>query len=314
MSIQWYPGHMHKAIKQIKEVLPKIDLIIEMLDARIPYSSGNPVISQLSGNKPRIKILNKSDLADPQITLSWQKYWEEELNIKSITLAPNQPEKIKQLSQLIKKRVPGKDNTSSEKGGQIINVMIMGIPNVGKSTLINTLTGRALAKTGNEPAVTKGQQRINLGNGISLLDTPGILWPKVDNKKSGYRLAATGAIRDTAMSYDDVAFNTVDYLLKAYPLRLRERYQLNTLPVTELEFLEAAGAKRGCLRSGGMVDLEKIATVFLNELRNGMLGRISLETPSMMVEEEEELAHFLAKIAAEKEAKKAARKKKKLRR
>ena len=310
MSIQWYPGHMYKASKQIKEVLPKIDLIIEMLDARIPYSSGNPVISEFTGSKPCIKILNKNDLADPAITQLWQEYWDKEQNIKSITLEPNQPEKIKQLFKLIKKLVPGKDNTSSGKGGQIIHTMIMGIPNVGKSTLINTLTGRSIAKTGNEPAVTKGQQRINLGNGICLLDTPGILWPKVDNKNSGYRLATTGAIKDTAMSYDDVAFFAADYLIENYPNRLSDRYELSPLPKTEIEFLDAAGAKRGCLRSGGMVDLEKISKIFLNELRNGTLGRISLESPEVMVREEKEVAQLLIKIAADKEAKKIARKKK----
>ncbi|MBV1883067.1 MAG: ribosome biogenesis GTPase YlqF [Pseudomonadales bacterium] len=314
MSIQWYPGHMHKAIKEIKEVLPKIDLIIEVLDARIPYSSENPVIAQLSHNKPRIKILNKNDLADPKITQLWQDYWEKELDIRSITLEPGQPEKIKQLYKLIKKLVPHKGNLSSEKGGQNINTMIMGIPNVGKSTLINTLTGRAIAKTGNEPAITKGQQRINLGNGICLLDTPGILWPKVDNQLSGYRLATTGAIKDTAMSYDDVAFYAADYLIGAYPSRLKERYQLEISPKTEIEFLEAAGVKRGCLRSRGSVDLDRISALFLNEFRAGTLGRISLESPDMMVKEEKEVAILIAKVTAEREAKKAARKKKKSRR
>lgn len=280
MSIQWFPGHMYKARKEIEKIIFQVDLIIEVLDARIPYSSENPMIAKLRGNKPTIKVLTKSDLADPSITEQWLSFFEKENNVKARALSIEKPEYTRQLIDLIRGLLPEK-----EKSPKTINVMIMGIPNVGKSTLINILAGKSIAKTGNEPAVTKGQQRINLRNGIMLWDTPGMLWPKVENDNSSYRLATTGAIKDTAMSYDDVAFFAVDFLLKAYPNLLVKRYEINPLPATEIEFLETVGAKRGCLVSGGRVDLEKISKIILSEFRSGMIGRISLETPSVMTKE-----------------------------
>lgn len=299
MAIQWYPGHMHKAQKEIKEVLPQVDLLIEVLDARIPFSSENPAIAKLRGDKPCIKVLSKSDLADPAVTALWQEYLEREKNVKTIALTTEQPAKMRSLLDLCRKMLPEKDASV-----KTIHTMIVGIPNVGKSTLINILAGRTIAKTGNEPAVTKSQQRINLGNGILLLDTPGILWPKVENPKSSYRLAATGAIKDTAMEYDDVGFFVTDYLIKAYPQRLQERFQLEHIPDTELEFLELAAAGRGALTAGGRFNLHKICEVLINELRSGTLGPITLETPAMI---EQELAEVAAALA-EKEALKEERK------
>lgn len=304
MSIQWYPGHMHKATKEIKELLPKVDLIIEVLDARIPYSSENPVVAALRGDKPSIKLLNKADLAKPSITQLWVDYFEQQHSVKATAVSQEQPEKIRQLADLVKKMLPEKLDKARP-----INVLIMGIPNVGKSTIINTLAGKSIAKTGNEPAITKGQQKINLHNGIMLWDTPGILWPKVENPSSAYRLASTGAIKDTAISHDDVAFFAADYLLKTEPELLQQRYQLETLPTTELEFLEAIGKQRGCLGGGGRVDLDKISKIFLNELRDATLGRISLETPEMAEAEKIQVAHLMEEQAAAKEAKKAQRKK-----
>jgi ribosome biogenesis GTPase A len=301
MSIQWFPGHMHKARKQIAEILPQIDLIIQVLDARIPYSSNNPMIGELSKGKPCIKVLSKSDLADATITQQWLTYLEQEQHVKAIALTTEQPDKIRQLMDQCRRMLPEKDCSH-----KTINVMIMGIPNVGKSTLINILAGKTIAKTGNEPAVTKGQQRINLRNGIMLFDTPGMLWPKVESEKSSYRLATTGAIKDTAMSYDDVAFFALEYLLQNYPQRLKDRYKLARLPATELEFLETVGAQRGCLGARGRVDLERISTIILNELRSGMLGPITLETPVMI---EKEIIEVEALLAAKAE-KKAQRKQK----
>jgi ribosome biogenesis GTPase A len=299
MSIQWFPGHMHKARKQVKEVISQVDLIIEVLDSRIPYSSENPMIADLRGDKPFIKVLTKSDLSDDTITTEWLQYFEKKNGVKALALTSNQPEKIQRLIELIFKMLPSKT-----AGHKTINVMIMGIPNVGKSTLINILAGRTIAKTGNEPAVTKGQQRINLRNGIMLWDTPGMLWPKVENENSGYRLATTGAIKDTAISYDDIAFFAADFFLKNYPQQLTERYAIDPLPKTELEFLEAAGKLRGCLGAGGRVDLEKISKILINEYRSGLLGKISLETPSVV---EKELV-IVTKQIAEREEKKALRK------
>ncbi|GAC08574.1 ribosome biogenesis GTPase A [Paraglaciecola chathamensis S18K6] len=295
MSIHWYPGHMHKAQKEIKELLPQVDLLIEVLDARIPYSSENPAIAAIRGDTPCIKVLSKSDLADPEVTAMWQAHLEQERGVKTFTSTTEQPQKMKQIIDLCRKMLPEKDASI-----KTINTMICGIPNVGKSTLINILAERIIAKTGNEPAVTKAQQRINLGSGIILFDTPGILWPKVENPQSSYRLATTGAIKDTAMEYDDVGFFAADYFIKAYPDLLKERYKLDHIPDTEIAFLEMAAAQRGALRAGGRVNLHKICEVLVNEFRSGKLGRISLETPEMVLKEEAEMAEAELKKAEEK--------------
>lgn len=299
MLIQWYPGHMHKASKEIKHALPEIDLLIEILDARIPFSSQNPMLAQLRGDKPTIRVLSKTDLADPDLTLKWQTHLELEQGVKTLAVTTQQPDKIKQIIDLCAKMLPEKTEAN-----KVIRTMIMGIPNVGKSTLINVLAGRTIAKTGNEPAVTKQQQRINLRNNIVLSDTPGVLWPNVENRHSGYRLAVTGAIKDTAFQHDDIALFALEYLLKTYPSLLQARYRLETLPETAMDALQNIGRHRGCLKAGGLIDLDKAAKLFLTELRAGTLGQISLETPEMITAEMVELEA----IRAEKAAKKAARK------
>lgn len=301
MLIQWYPGHMHKASKEIKEILPQLDLFIEVLDARIPFSSQNPMLKKLRGEKPCIKILNKSDLADPEITKEWQDYLEQEQGVKTLAVSMEQPDKIKQLVSLCHKLLPAKEQT-----GRLIHTLIMGIPNVGKSTVINILAGRMIAKTGNEPAITKMQQRIDIGNNVILLDTPGLLWPNLENKNTGYRLATTGAIRDTAIKHDDIAFFAAEFLLEHYPELLKERFKLAVLPDNEIELLNIIGKNRGCLRSGGHIDMDKTAKILLSEIRTGSIGKISLETPAMM---EQELAELVI-IREQREAKKLARKSK----
>lgn len=301
MAIQWYPGHMHKARKEIEEVMPQIDLVIEVLDARIPYSSENPMVAKLRQDKPCIKLLNKSDLADPEITNRWIEYLEQEQGVRAQTITTLQPAMVRKIPELCRKLVP-----VSEGALKDIRTMIMGIPNVGKSTIINTLAGRVIAKTGNEPAVTKAQQRINLKNGIVLSDTPGILWPKVDNEASGYRLAVTGAIKDTAMEYEDVALFAAAYFLHAYPEAMMERYKLTSLPATDIELLEEIGRRRGALRSGGHIDLHKASELLLHEFRSGKIGQLSLETPEMAQAEEVEVAKLLAEKEALKQAKKEA--------
>jgi ribosome biogenesis GTPase A len=295
---------MHKASKEMRQIVPQVDLIIEVIDARIPFSSQNPMLAEIRGDKPCIKVLSKSDLADPVLTKQWQDYFEQENNVKTIALSTQQPEKMRDLLDLCHKMVLIKDSAS---GANRVEAMIMGIPNVGKSSLINILAGKMIAKTGNEPAVTKMQQRIKLDQGIVLLDTPGVLWPKLENRHGGYRLAITGAIKETAVSNDDIAMYAVDYFREHYPTLLRERYQLDELPIDEMSLLGQIGIKRGCLRAGGIVDLERAAKILLTEFRDATLGLISLETPKMV---ERELIEMLA-IREEKAAKKAARKQKK---
>ncbi|GFO70982.1 ribosome biogenesis GTPase A [Bathymodiolus japonicus methanotrophic gill symbiont] len=295
MKIQWFPGHMHKAGKEIKEVLPDIDLLIEILDARLPFSSANPMLSELRGDKPCIKILNKADLADPVRTQQWQKFLEQEEGVKTLALTAVQTDKVDTVIELCRKLIPHKATDS-----KVIHVLIMGIPNVGKSTLINALAGRTIAKTGNEPAVTKRQQRIDLRNGIILCDTPGMLWPNLENHNTGYRLATTGAIKDTALKHDDVASFAGEFFLQHYPEALKQRYQLATLPETDYELLQVIGKKRGCLRSGGHIDIDKVAKILLAEIRDGTLGRITLETPEMMQKELAELTIIREKTATKK--------------
>ena len=302
MAINWFPGHMHKAQKEIKEILPQIDVVTEVCDARLPLSSENPMITEIRGDLPLIKILNKSDLADPIKTKVWLEYLESQNNVKAIALTTDNPSVAKTLPSLIRKLVPTKNET-----GKQINVVIMGIPNVGKSTLLNTLVGKAKAKVGNEPAVTKGQQRIRLDDGLYLYDTPGMLWPKIINENSGYRLAITSAVKDTAFDHEDIACFAGEYLLEEYPDRLKERYQLKSIPETEIELLEEIGRRRGCVKSGGHIDFHKASAILINEIRDSTLGGITFETPEMV---EKETLHFLeveAKKVAAREAKKVAR-------
>ncbi len=315
-KIQWFPGHMHKAQKEVRALLPQIDLIIEVLDARIPYSSENPMIAQIRGDKPTLKVFHKSDLADPELTQQWQAFFQPEPHIQTLVLNSQIADRRQQVLSKIKKMVPHKGDAT-----KIIHAMILGIPNVGKSTLINAIAGRPIAKTGNEPAVTKMQQRIKLEEGILLIDTPGMLWPNIENPQSGYRLAATGGIKETAFELADIGYFTAEYLMHAYPERLIERFNLDALPDEHdydppLTLLEMMGQQRGCLGKGGTVDLDKISRILLNELRSGQLGRITLETPEMMqaelieVEKERERkAQKQAEREAQKQAKRRKRKK-----
>lgn len=280
MSIQWYPGHMHKTGKAIKQILPQIDLIIEILDARIPFSSQNPMLSAITGNKPSIKMLNKADLADPKTTRLWQTFLEQNHNIKTLLSTTKQAKKIHQIIPLCHQMIPKKGSND-----KIIKTIIIGIPNAGKSTIINILAERILAKTGNEPAVTKRKQRIKLKNNIIVYDTPGMLWANIENPNSGYRLAITGAIKDTAIEYTDIAFFVAEYLLEFYPEYLKNRFRLTSVPKNALNLIEIIGRKRGCLQSGKQVDFDKIAKILIYELRSGLIGRISLETPDMIEKE-----------------------------
>lgn len=301
MAIQWFPGHMHKAGLEIKKRLPEIDLVIEVLDARIPFSSANPMLGKLRGDKPCIKLLNKSDLADPALTQIWQDYLEQEQGVKTLAISAQQNDCRQSILQLVKQMLPHKADSV-----QKIQAMIMGIPNVGKSTLINTLAGRQIAKTGNEPAITKMQQRIKIDDLMVLHDTPGVLWGNLENPGTGYRLAVSGAIKETAFENEDIALYAVAYLLKQYPQALQTRFNLDELPANETEALAILAGKRGCLKAGGIADLPRISKILLTELRAGKLGPLTLETPAMMQQELVELEQ----LRAEKAEKKALRKQK----
>ena len=308
MAIQWFPGHMHKAQKEVREIFNQVDVFIEVLDARIPFSSQNPLIEEIRKDKPTIKILSKTDLADPNITEQWQQHMEQESSVKTLAFDLNRSDKREQLISLIKKMVPAKAQSV-----KTIHALIIGIPNVGKSTLINNIMGRTIAKTGNEPAVTKMQQRIKLEENITLIDTPGMLWPNIENENSGYRLAITGGIKETAFELPDIASYAAEFLLDAYPEKLKSRFELDKLPHNDIEFLEEIGRKRGCLRSGGMVDFDKISRIFIVEYRDNTIGNVSLETPDMIAKEMIEVEEKRRLKEEKKKAKEAAKKERRAR-
>ena len=302
--IQWYPGHMHKASKAFREILPQVDVVIEILDARLPGSSTNPMLAQLRRDKPCIKLLNKSDLSDPDGLADWVAELEQPQQVRTLVCSSTDNSHAG-LPALCRSLLPKRENRST-----MIYAMIAGIPNVGKSTLINRLAGRSIAKTGNEAALTRLQQRIEISPELTLIDTPGMLWPNIENEASGYRLAATGAIRDTAIEMQDVASFIAEFMLKSYPQRLIQRYDIDLLPGSEIELLELLARKRGCLVSGGHVDLEKVSRLLISEFRDGDLGGFCMETPAGFAAEWEQVAIDRARKAAAKEARKTRRRQK----
>ena len=273
--IQWYPGHMKKARDEITEAIRRMDVIIELLDARLPRSSSNPVLDELRQNKPCIRLLTKKDLADPLITEKWIGDIKKEPSVTAIDVETHDTILGKILPNLCRKII-------GRPLKRPVRAMIVGISNVGKSTLINTLVGRRLAKVGDQPAITRHQQTVQIvpgPDGLDISDTPGILWPNLENKNGAYRLALSGAIRDTAMDYRDVALFAGNYLLGNYSDALVQRYKLNRLPETASLLIEAIGRRRGCLIKGGLVDTHKAAELFIHDFRTGKIGRISLESP-----------------------------------
>ncbi|WP_227935791.1 ribosome biogenesis GTPase YlqF [Alkalihalobacillus deserti] len=281
MTIQWFPGHMAKARREVTEKLKFIDVVIELLDARIPLASRNPMIDELVSHKPRLILLNKADLADPTVTASWKSYFEAKgatvlsINAQNGKGTEKIPNACKQLAKpIIEKMV------SRGMKPRAIRAMILGIPNVGKSTLINRLASKRTAQVGDRPGVTKRQQWIKVGTELELLDTPGILWPKFEDQIIGYRLAATGAIKDELLDFQDIALFLLNYLKDFYPSLIQERYKLESVPEDGLALFDEIGKKRGCLLGGGYVDYDKAAEIILREMRSGMLGRISLERPN----------------------------------
>ena len=286
MAIQWFPGHMTRARRQIEDKLKLIDVAIEMLDSRLPISSRNPMIDDILRDKPRLIILNKADLADPEATRKWLAYFKEQGHV-AYPVDASTGTGIKEIPEQVKLLLKDKIDRQIAKGmnPRAMRALIVGIPNVGKSTLINRMAGKSIAITGDRPGVTKGQQWIKTGGSLELLDTPGILWPKFEDQTVGYKLAVTGAIKEEILNIEDIAYYAVKYLVKDYGSRFQERFDIKELP-EDLEnpdeivaVMEAVGRKRGCLMSGGRVDLEKASRALLHELRAGKLGRFTLETP-----------------------------------
>ena len=276
MTIRWYPGHMGKAQEKMAEAIRKIDVIIEVLDARLPLSSSNHQLEDMRRNKPCIKLLNKHDLADAAVTKAWVRYFEKETCVRAFPLSAKQHSETKPLLKLCRQLVPHRG-----RPGWPLRLMVFGIPNVGKSTLINTLAGRSIAKVGDKPAITTCAQQIDLRNGIILSDTPGLLWPDMDDQGVAYRLATSGAISASALDYTCVGLFAVEFMMIRYPDLLKIRYKLEELPELALTMLETIGRRLGCLISGGEVDIHRASEAFLRELRSGRIGRITLEEPAV---------------------------------
>ena len=280
MTINWYPGQMAKARQNIKKKLKLIDLVVEIRDARIPESSKNPEIETLLGNKPRLVILNKEDLADGEATQLWQSSLEKHDHITTLSVSAQTRGGVRKALDFIKDfREKRQEHLTRNRP---LRIMVVGIPNVGKSTLVNRLSGTGRVRTGNRPGITKGEQWIRLTSGIELLDTPGLLWPKFDNPEVAFKLAVTGAIKYELLDDYALAVKLLEYLLEGFPNRLHERYRLEALDLLPPEdVLQAIGRNRGALRTGGVVDIERTAELLLVDFRLGRLGQFTLDSPPL---------------------------------
>ena len=282
MNIQWYPGHMTKAKRMMQENMKLIDLIIEIVDARLPVSSRNPEIDDIVGNKPRLMLLNKADIADSSLNKEWEKYFAQK-GITAYAVSSTTGKNFNFVFDKCKELLSGKIEREKQKGivNRAIKIMICGVPNVGKSSFINKLSGRKSAITGDRPGVTKGKQWIRLKNGFELLDTPGILWPKFDDEAVGLKLAYTGAIKDEIIDTEELACNLLEYLRDNYPEALEKGYKMEDFSQMKgYELLMYLGKKRGFVISGGEINTERAAGILLDEFRGAVLGNITLEKPS----------------------------------
>ena len=285
MNLQWYPGHMAKAKRMIAEQLNLIDVVIELLDARLPVSSENPDVDSLIAGKPKLVVLNKADLADETVNKKWMAFYQKQ-GTTTLLLDSIHKKNGKLVVDRLREILKDKIEKQKEKGmvNRSIKVLVLGIPNVGKSSFINMLSGRAGTITGDRPGVTKGKQWIRLNNGIELLDTPGILWPKFDNEKTGLRLAFAGSIKDEIMDVEELAVKLLEFLNTAYPALLKARYRLEETDILSgFELLELIGQKRGFIVSGGEIDTFRAANIVLDEFRSAKIGRISLESPDTVI-------------------------------
>lgn len=305
MSIQWFPGHMNSAKKQAEEQMENIDLVIEVLDARLPEASRNPLVEKMRKfrQRPCLKILNKIDLADPVATAAWKAFYDAQEGVTAYPMTTKKPADVARIPELARSLAPHRGVPTKP-----LRIMIMGIPNVGKSTLMNALLKKRVAKVGDEPAVTKTQQKLYLDKHTVLVDTPGLMWPKIEMDSDGMMLAASHAIGTNALIEEEVAFFLGDLLLERYPQLLTARYGFKTDGLDGIAVVENVASRRGFRVRGGEYDIEKAAHVLLHDYRSGALGRISLETPETravrIAAHEVEMAEK-ARIAAEKAAAKA---------
>ncbi len=281
MHFQWYPGHMTKAKRAMQEDIKLIDVVIELVDARIPISSKNPDIDSLAGGKSRILLLNKKDMADPELIKSWIAYYEKK-GYLSMAVNCKKRNELKQVNTLIQKACKEKIERDRRRGimNRPVRAMIVGIPNVGKSTFINSFAGKACAKTGNKPGVTKGKQWIRLNKQIELLDTPGILWPKFEDQTVGQHLAFVGSIKDELIQSVELALDLIEFLCEGYPGILEENYKVEETK-DSADVLKAVADNRGCRKKGDEPDYEKAAFLLLDDFRNGRLGRVTIEKPEL---------------------------------
>ena len=280
-SLSWFPGHMTKTRRMIAAELGSVDAVCEILDARIPMSSRNPDVDELTAGKPRIVVLNRVDQADPELTKRWAAYFRS-LGYAVLETDAKQGGGVKQFAPAVRTLLRDKLAAYEAKGqvGRVLRVMVLGIPNVGKSTFINKVSGRKSAKAEDRPGVTRAKQWVPVDRTLELLDTPGILWPKFEDSAVGIRLAFTGAIRDDVVDVDELAMRLMDYLGKNYPKSIEERYKLTVAEEDDgYALLEKAGRRRGFLISGGEVDIERMSRILLDEFRGGRLGRFTLELP-----------------------------------
>ena len=280
MNIQWYPGHMTKTRRQMETDLKLVDAVCEIVDARIVISSRNPDIDNICGNKPRIVILNRLDLADPDATNRWVQYFRNK-GMAAVATDCKSRKGITAFTPAVRQLLQKKIQRDAAKGmSKALKIMVVGIPNVGKSTLINQISGRKGAKAENRPGVTRGKQWVTVDSGLLLLDTPGILWPKFEDPNVGMMLAYTGAVKDGIMDLEELSSRLMSLLWQRYPENIKERYNIDCLPETAgWELLQAAGKKRGYLLARGEIDTERMAKVLLDEFRSGKLGRFTLEVP-----------------------------------
>ena len=287
-TINWFPGHMKKTQREIKENLKLVDAVIEIRDARIPRSSANPDIDKLCEGKPRVILLNKSDLSESKVTKMWMNHLSSE-NVKVIEVNCLTGKGLNQIKPTLDLLLKEKHDRLKAKGLEKIQmrVMVVGIPNVGKSTFINKMAKNNIAKTGDRPGVTKSKQWIKTKMDIEMLDTPGVLWPKFEDEKTALNLAFTGAIKDEIMDIEELSFNLVKRLQSFYGEKLKERYKIEEINEDPLETLNSIARKRGCLVKGGEIDYNRIAVILLDEFRGGKIGNISLERPNDIEELEE---------------------------